>query len=90
MNNQDKKDKIKSLVVDMLNDSHDNMIKNIDKVLKSGAINIDRWDEENEQMIIPKIIVTAILKNESGQYEGKGTSFERRVSKEVKNLMYFL
>ena len=32
-------------------------------------------------MILPKCIVTAILQDESTQYEGKGTSFEKQVKK---------
>lgn len=41
-------------------------------------------------MILPKCIVTALLQNESRQYEGKGTSFEKTVKREVKNITYFL
>lgn len=90
MNTEEKKDRIRELVIDMLNDSHAAMIGKVDKVLKSRAINIDSWDEEINPMIIPKCIITAILQNESHQYEGKGTSFEKQVKKEVKNINYFL
>mgnify|MGYP003338283452 CR=1 FL=1 len=83
----EKKEKIKSLVIDMLKESNNAMIKKIDKLLTSGAIDIDNWDE---RMILPKCIVTALLQDESTQYEGKGTSFEKQVKKEVKNLKYFL
>jgi hypothetical protein len=41
-------------------------------------------------MILPKCIVTAILQNESTQYEAKGTSFEKHVKKEAKNICSFL
>ena len=40
---ESKRDKIKALVVEMLNNSHEAMIKNIDKALNSGAIDIDSW-----------------------------------------------
>jgi len=41
-------------------------------------------------MILPKCIVIALLQNESRQYSGRGTSFEKRVKREVKNISYFL
>ena len=90
MNLQDKKNKLKSLVEYMLNESHDNMLSQINKVLNSGAIDIENWDGINNPMILPKCIVTALLQKESHQYEAKGTSFERQVKKEVKNIRYFL
>lgn len=84
------REKIKQLVVDMLNDSHDNMIKKIDKALDSGCLDIEGWEADNSPMILPKCVVTAILKNESQQYEAKGTSFEKRVKKEVSNIRLFI
>lgn len=90
MNTQEKKDKIKSLVVDMLNESHEAMIKKIDKALNSGAIDVDKWDPADKPMIIPKCIVIAVLEDESMQFTGKGTSYERYIKKEVKNIRYFI
>ena len=90
MSVQDKKDKIKSLVTDMLQESYEDMLKKVDKVLNSGSINIDSWEESINPMVLPKCIITAILKNESTQYEGKGTSFEKYIKKEVRNIRYFL
>jgi hypothetical protein len=90
METQIKKAKIKSLVSDMLKDSYEAMIKKIDKALDSGAIDVDGWDEHKSPMILPKCIVTAILQSESTQYEGKGTSFERQVKKEVRNIRCFI
>ena len=90
MNTTVKKEKIKSIVIDMLNESHEAMIKKIDKVLNSGAVDVDSWDENHNSMILPKCIITAILQYESHQYEGKGTSFEKQVKKEVNNIKYFL
>lgn len=85
-----KKEKIRSLVIEMLNESHEAMIKNVEKALNSGAINTEQWDERTNKMILPKCIVTAILQKESEQYEGKGTSFEKQVKREVKNIRYFI
>ena len=90
MTTQEKKNKIKSLAEDMLKESFDAMIKKVEKALNSGAIDIDSWDENNNPMILPKCIVTAILQDESTQYEGKGTSFEKQVKKEVQNIRYYL
>lgn len=86
----EKKDKIKLLVADMLKFSYDNMIENIDKALSSGAIDIDDWDEKNVPMITPKCIMAALLEKESVQYLGLGTSHEKKIKKEVKNIRYFL
>jgi predicted transcriptional regulator len=85
-----KEGKIKSLVLDMLKESYEAMIKKVDKAIHSGAVDIDEWDESYQPMILPKCIVTAILQNEAAQYEGKGTSFENKVKKEVKNIRHFI
>lgn len=85
-----KKEKIRSLVIEMLNESHEAMIKNVEKALNSGAIDTEQWDERTNKMILPKCIVTAILQKESEQYDGKGTSFEKQVKREVKNIRYFI
>ena len=66
------------------------MESKIDGALNSGAIDIDSWQEDDSPMVLPKIIITAILENESTQYQGKGTSFEKKIKKEVKNLKYFI
>lgn len=88
--NATKKDKIKSLVSEILLESHNAMINKIDKILNSGAIDIDNWDEENAPMILPKIITIALLQYESTQYNGRGTSYEKQIKKEVKNLSYYI
>ena len=85
-----KKQKIKELVKDMLIESHKAALKSIDKALNSGCIDIEGWDEENAPMVLPKCIVTAILEDESIQYTGRGTSYEKQVKKKVKNIRYFL
>lgn len=90
MTNTQKKRKIKSLVKEMLIESHKAMIGKIDIVLNSTAVDIDAWSESYAPMILPKCIVIALLQNESRQYEGKGTSFEKRVKREVKNITYYL
>lgn len=84
------KEQIAKLVKEMLTESHKDMLKKIDKVLNSGCVDIESWSKDDSPMILPKCIVTAILQDESTQYEGKGTSFEKQIKKEVKNIRYFL
>lgn len=84
------KEKIAELVKDMLNKSHETMVDKINKALNSGAVDVDEWDESNNPMILPKCILIAILQDEATQYEAKGTSFEKQVKNEVKNIRYFL
>ena len=90
MNTQGKKEKIRQLVIDMLNDSREQMEKKADKILSSGAIDIDGWDENVNKMILPKCIITALLESEAHQFSGVGTSFEKQVKREVKNIRYFI
>ena len=90
MTNKQKKKAIKKHVLDMLDMSYLAMKKKVDTVLDSRAINIDDWSEDNAPMVLPKSIVMAILQHESHQYEAKGTSFEKKVKKDVKNISYYL
>lgn len=85
-----KKEIIKNLAEEMLIQSHEAMIKKVNFLLESGAIDIESWSIDDAPMIIPKCIVAAILQNESVQYEAKGTSFESKVKKEIKNLKCFI
>lgn len=84
------KQKVKELVKDMLIESHKKALKSIDKVLNSGCIDIDSWDQKNAPMVLPKTILTAILEDEARQYTARGTSYEKQIKKEVKNIQYFL
>ena len=82
---EQKKDAIKNHVVDMITWSHKRMLENIDRAIKSGALDIENWQPNMECMVIPKIIVKAILEEEADQYSAKGTSHQPRVKKEVSN-----
>lgn len=90
MTTQEKKDRIKELVKDMLVESHRKSLQNIDRVLNSSAIDIEGWDDKNAPMILPKCILTAILENEARQYTARGTRYEKQMKKEVKNIQYFI
>lgn len=90
MKTNTKKKKIKAHVKDMLKQSHKAMLEKIDRALNSGAIDVDSWEEDNKPMVLPKTIVTALLESESTQYTGRGTSHEKRIKKDVKNLRYYI
>ena len=85
-----KKLKIKALVNEMLEISRHRMSDKIDVALNSGALDIDNWEEDNNPMILPRIIITALLKDESTQYDARGTSFEKEIKKGVRNLTYYV
>jgi len=85
-----KKRKIKALAKQMLKESHKEQVEKIEKALNSGALNIEDWEENSIPMIMPKSIVVAILEGEADQYKATGTSFEKEVKKEVKNLKCFI
>lgn len=90
MKTEQKREIIKQYVTEMLQDSHEAMVKKLEKVLDSGAIDIDGWDEASNRMILPKCIVTALIESEAHQYAGIGTSFEKQVKKEVENIRRFI
>jgi len=87
---EEKKERLRQHVCDMLEESYKVMIRKVDKALNSSAVDIEGWDEKNGPMILPKCIVTAILQDESTQYEGKGTSFEKMIRIEVRNIKLFI
>jgi hypothetical protein len=90
MDSDSKKESIKARVEELLNDSFIDAQKMVNKALNSGAIDIESWDAEINSWVLPKIIVTAILKRASENYEGKGTDFEKQIKKETNNLKHFL
>jgi len=82
--------KIEAHVNEMLAESIQHMSQKVKKAISCGALDIENWDEKDAPMIIPKIIIQAVLQSEAEQYSAKGTSFERKINKEVKNLRYFI
>lgn len=90
MTNQEKREKVKSLVEEMLNESHDAVMKKIDKALDCGAIDISDWSATNAPMMLPKCIVVALLEEEARQYDCRGTSYQRKVKKLVSSIRLYL
>ena len=50
---------------DMINESAKHMKKNIERAFNSGGINLEDYEDNN---ILPRIIMTALLKEEMSQY----------------------
>lgn len=77
---------IETLTGELLDGALLAMKKKIERALKSGSLNLN----EATPLIMAKIITIALLEDEADQYRGKGTSYEKLVAKNVKNLKYFL
>ena len=90
MNAEQKKSKIKELALAMLLQSYEAMCKKVDKAIKAVGDEVENWDENNNSMILPKCVVTALLQDESTQYDCVGTVIEKQVKAEVKNIRYHL
>lgn len=90
MTTDEKKLEIKTRVQHMLDESYHDMLNKIDKVLNSGAIDVAAWDPKSEPMIVPRIIVTALMESESGEWAAKGTSYEKRIRKGANNIKCFV
>lgn len=86
----EKKEKLRKLSNELLDNAINDMRHNIDKVLNSSCIDIETWNENIDYMILPKSILTAILTDASTKYACKGTKFEKIIKKESKNIGYFI
>ncbi len=86
----EKRANIKSLAIDLLNQSHKMMLTKIEKALNSSAIDINEWDENYDKMILPKAIIMAVLQAEAESYNASGTRFEKEMKKTAKNLLHFI
>ena len=84
-----KKAFIESHVESLMEQSNKAMREKLTKVLKSGAIDIDGYDTENNAMVLPKAIWTAILEEEATQFSPP-THKEKEFRKEVKNIRLFI
>lgn len=85
-----KQKEIKKRALDMLEKSYEAAKKNVDKALSSGAIDVDSWDENSNAMLLPKAIVVAVLTEEASQHDCAGSSHEKYVKKEAKNISLFI
>ena len=86
----DNKTKIAAHVLSMLDECYRNADKLVEKALNSGAIDVSGWDEKDKPMLVPKAIVIAILREQANQHDAKGTSYEKQIEKQAKNIQLFL
>ena len=90
MTNEEKRARIKALALELLEQSHADMVKKIDKALNSGAVDPESWSPLFAPMILPKCIVGAILEDEAAQYDGGGTSYAKEMKADIKNIRRFI
>lgn len=81
---------IAALCSELLKDSIERMNESIIKAINSGAIDIESWDPVNNRYMLPKTIIMAVLENEVYRHSPIGTSFDKQMNKEVKNIKLFL
>ena len=65
------KTRIKLLVKSMLRESNKNMLRDLDRILKSSANSTGDLDDDTISTILPKSILKIILPNESKQHSAK-------------------
>lgn len=81
------KEEIKPLIEDMLRLCYERQLGNIDRALKSGAIDFERV---SGPMAIPKTIAIALLEESKTICTARGTSYEKQQKQDVKNLLLFI
>ena len=79
-----KKEKIKEFTTEILAELFIIMHKQVEDVINSGVIDVEEWDENYAPMVVPKTIVTALLEQNSTQYDARGTSYHKEVKKLVR------
>jgi hypothetical protein len=90
MTTQEKKEVIKAYSSKMLEQSYEDMIKKIDKVINSGSVDVESWDVNSNPYVLVRSILSAILDVEAQEYNGVGTSFEKGMKREIKNIKLFI
>lgn len=88
MTTEEKKKKLKSDVEELIGHCYKWALDDVERAVNSGSIDIESWDQNT--LVLPKIITTAIMQKVSRQYAGLGTRHENRIKNEVKNIQYFL
>jgi hypothetical protein len=91
MNTEEKRELFKHRLKGMFREVEAQLEKKADKVMSSGAIDIDEWDpNDNNPMVLPKSFMVAFLRDEANQFTATGTSFEKEVKSGSKNIGYYL
>jgi len=79
-----KKEKLESIIVEMLNQSHVEELKMVDKAIE--CVDFENWNPDVMPMALPKTIVTAIMELEARQYSARRTGIERKIKKEIESI----
>ena len=76
------KEQVIEKVNKLINESADCMKKNVDRVLNNGSVDIENYEDN---FLLPKIILQALLKEESFQYKLEGK--DKKVSDNIYNCL---
>lgn len=68
---------------ELINDAAKHMKDNLKKLLESGAIDYEKYDDNWR---LPKNIMVALLEDMAREYSPIGTSYEREDNKTIKKL----
>lgn len=89
MTRKQKEKAVRKLTYAILYEAYLSAREAVSRAVNSGAINIDSYDE-NHRMVLPKSIAAAVLEIEVRPLKGIGTSYERQVKKNIKNIKHFI
>lgn len=87
---EEKKKVIAQITNEFLNNAFEKMQEKITRAIQCDALDIEQYDSEFNTAIIPKTIVAALLLEEAEQWKCKGTSFEKQMEKDVKQLLIMM
>lgn len=86
-----KQQALKSLILEHLEyDYRDMRDRVVNRVLNSGAIDVDGWNPEYNRMILVHSVLIALFDSSADNRKATGTSFEKEVKSNVKNIRCFV
>lgn len=81
------KRQLKAKTKELIKNSTKHMVENIDKAIASGAIDLNSYEDN---YILPKILLCALLKEEMHQYKPLGDDRKKTMQKEIDNIYSLL
>lgn len=79
------KEQLKEKTIELLNNAHEEMVEKIDKAINSGCMDLENADNN---YLLPKILVSALLKDMVFQYKPMGDT--KKAEKEILNIYSLL
>ena len=73
------KRQLKTKTKELIKNSSKSMVENIDKAMASGAIDLNSYEDN---YILPKILLCALLKEELHQYKPLGDDAKKKMQRE--------